>query len=369
MKLSSITLPNSVTSIGSLAFGNCKSLSTVTLPTSLISIGKDAFHKCKGLTSINIPNSVTSIGEGAFALCSGLTSIRIPVSVTIIGKQAFVYCDGLTSISVPNTITSIGDAAFGYSPYYKGRIESMPQWLINKGLKEWERCGLSEESVNAYKTGKKLYTPTIIKADGGYASALEMKNGSTKYYKVSKGGRYGLTDSEGKEIVPCEMEALESAGTGYLKYKINGFWGVMDYTGKIIIGTERGYTSIGDYISFTKRFPYTMAGYKGECDAITGRQLSKIRVETPAPAVTPTTPQGDRPEKKDTIIVKHDLIPVNVWVQCNICGGSGRCQTCGGSGIYTGPAGNRTICTFGCGGSGKCSFCAGQGGHYEVQYK
>ena len=57
---------------------------------------------------------------------------------------------------------------------------------------------------------------------------MELNNGSTKYWKVSKGGRYGLTDAEGKVIVPTEMEALESAGAGYLRYKLNGFWGIMD---------------------------------------------------------------------------------------------------------------------------------------------
>ena len=124
--------------------------------------------------------------------------------------------------------------------------------------------------------------PTIndIKIRGGYTNVAEMMNGSTKYYKVSKNGRYGLTDSEGKVIVPTEMEALESAGIGYLRYKLNGFWGLMNYTGKIIIDTDRGYTSIGDFKTFNKRFSYTMTGYKGECDA-TGRQISKIKVDTP----------------------------------------------------------------------------------------
>lgn len=282
-KLYLITLPNSVTSIGSLAFCNCERLSIVTLPTSLISIGKSAFQNCIGLTSINIPNSVTSIGKGAFALCSGLTSITIPNSVTSIGERAFALCSGLLSINIPNSVTSIGESAFtgetAFS-YYKGRIVSIPQWLINKGLKEWERCGLSEESVNAYKTGKKLYSPTIIKAEGGYASAVELMNGSTKYYKVSKGGRYGLTNSEGKVIIPCEMESLEQAGTGFLRFKLNGFYGIVNYAGKIIIPTDRGYTKIGDYVSFTKRFPYEMDGWKGECNNL-GVQVSKIKVNKP----------------------------------------------------------------------------------------
>ena len=123
-------------------------------------------------------------------------------------------------------------------------------------------------------------TADDIKEKGGYASAVELKDGSTKYWKVSKGGHYGLADAEGKMIVPTEMEALELAGTGFLRYKLDGFWGLMDYAGKIIIDTDRGYTSIGDFVTFTKRFPYTMTGFKGECD-INGRQISKIKVETP----------------------------------------------------------------------------------------
>ena len=67
---------------------------------------------CSGLTSITIPNSVTSIGEGAFYGCSGLSSVIIGNSVTSIEKQAFCNCSGLTSIEIPNSVTSIGGYAF-----------------------------------------------------------------------------------------------------------------------------------------------------------------------------------------------------------------------------------------------------------------
>ena len=207
----------------------------------------------------------------------------------------------------------------------------------------------------------------IIPANKQYTSISYLNNSSTKYYKVSKGGRYGLTDSEGREIVPCEMEALESAGTGYLKYKINGFWGVMNYAGKIIIDTDRGYTSIGNFLTFTKRFPYTMSGYKGECDA-TGRQISKIKIETPKQAVatqTTTTPKKQEGEQKIIIEHKHDPVPMQVWKQCQICFGSGTCQACANI-IW--PSGSDRKC-MACGWSRKCQFCAGNGGHYEVEYK
>ena len=166
-----VTIPNSVTSIGSYAFAGCRSLTSVTIPNSVTSIGNYAFSFCSGLTSVTIgnsvtsigfsafdgcynlnevhisdlavwckissanlgnpllyahnlylngelvtdlviPNNVTSIGNYAFDGCSSLTSITIPNSVTSIGNYAFSGCSGLTSVTIPNSITSIGENAF-----------------------------------------------------------------------------------------------------------------------------------------------------------------------------------------------------------------------------------------------------------------
>lgn len=71
-----------------------------------------AFSWCESLTSINIPDSVTSIGNEAFSWCESLTDINIPHSVTSIGNSAFYECRSLTSINIPNSVTSIGESAF-----------------------------------------------------------------------------------------------------------------------------------------------------------------------------------------------------------------------------------------------------------------
>ena len=108
----SFTIPDSVTSIGSYAFYDCRSLTSVVIPDSVTSIGDYAFDWCRSLTSIEIPDSVTSIGGYAFYGCDSLTSIEIPDSVTSIGGYAFWYCTSLTSVVIPDSVTSIGDYAF-----------------------------------------------------------------------------------------------------------------------------------------------------------------------------------------------------------------------------------------------------------------
>ena len=89
--------------IGDYAFYYCSSLTSVVIPDSVTSIGERAFCSCKLLTSIVIPDSVTSIGERAFYYCISLTSIVIPASVTSIGKFAFYYCSSLTSVYYTGT--------------------------------------------------------------------------------------------------------------------------------------------------------------------------------------------------------------------------------------------------------------------------
>ena len=111
-KLSSIHIPDSVTSIGDSAFSDCENLTSIHIPDSVTSIGRGAFSGCENLTSIHIPDSVTNIGDGAFLDCKSLTSIHIPNSVTSIGNSAFYDCENLNFIHIPDGVTSIGDGAF-----------------------------------------------------------------------------------------------------------------------------------------------------------------------------------------------------------------------------------------------------------------
>ena len=111
-KVTDVTIPEGVTTLGNSAFSQCITLESVTLPDSLTSIGREAFNYCWSLKSLTIPDGVTSIGEATFERCSELKSINIPGSVKSIGKSAFERCSELKSITIPGSVNSIGKSAF-----------------------------------------------------------------------------------------------------------------------------------------------------------------------------------------------------------------------------------------------------------------
>ena len=198
--VTSVTIPNSVTSIGNGVFSGCGNMTSITISNSVNSIGEEAFYKCSGLTSVTIPSSVTSIGEKAFMGCYGLTSINIPSSVTSIGKSAFENCSGLTSVSIPNSVNSIGESAFSGC---RGLTSvSIPNSVTSIGEYAFMGCrGLT--SVTAHMTSPftfgayaffdigetcKLYVPEGTKA--AYIAEGWTKN-------VFKGGIYDGTEQKG----------------------------------------------------------------------------------------------------------------------------------------------------------------------------
>ena len=110
--LKSITIPDSVTSIGDYAFYNCSSLTSINIPESVTFIGDFSFYRCSKITSLIIPNGVTSIGFGAFSDCGDLSEIILPDSIISIEGATFSYCYNLAYINIPNGVTYIGYHAF-----------------------------------------------------------------------------------------------------------------------------------------------------------------------------------------------------------------------------------------------------------------
>jgi uncharacterized repeat protein (TIGR02543 family) len=110
--ITSVTIPETVKSVGNYAFDGCSSLSLITIPSSVTSIGYNAFYGCKNLYSITIPSSVTLIKDETFYGCTSLSSITIPQSVIAIGSRTFQNCTSLSSVTIPSSVTYIGYNAF-----------------------------------------------------------------------------------------------------------------------------------------------------------------------------------------------------------------------------------------------------------------
>jgi hypothetical protein len=129
-----VTIPNSVTYIGTEAFRG-SGVVFVTLPAQMMVIRSRTFANCRDLTRITIPNTVTHIEEKAFA-SSGLMSVVIPNSVTHIGKEAFAGTD-ITSIVIPSSVISIGAEAFAYS---KLKTVTISSGVIDIGKRAFGNC-------------------------------------------------------------------------------------------------------------------------------------------------------------------------------------------------------------------------------------
>ena len=110
--IKSVTIADTVTSVGDNVFQGCSNLTTVDLGSGITKIGDSAFYKCKALTEIVLPNNVATISYRSFYACYALTEISIPNTVTTIGSYAFQACSNLISVTIGSGVASIGYYAF-----------------------------------------------------------------------------------------------------------------------------------------------------------------------------------------------------------------------------------------------------------------
>ena len=167
-RLTSVTIPGSVTSIGDYAFSGCR-LTSVTIPDSVTSIGDYAFENCSSLTSITIPGSVTSIGESAFSGCTGLTSVTIPEGLNVIQRSAFIVCRNLKAITIPASMEYIRKDAFSGCDnikyvFFKGSRDFWDNEMLiytgNDALKNAEIiCGAKEKTYKFVTSCEKTLSP------------------------------------------------------------------------------------------------------------------------------------------------------------------------------------------------------------------
>jgi hypothetical protein len=194
-RLTSITLPDGLVSIGSLAFLSCGGLTMMTIPGTVTTIGLDAFEDCQGLVSLTIPASVTMLGPGAFGGCISLTGLSIdaanpnystdgfalfdkskatlleclpstagryaiPGSVTTIGDPGFADCSLLTSVSIPASVTGISSPVSNPFEF----CSDLTQITVDAANPNFSSDGIA--FFNQAKTVLIAYSPGII---GGYS--------------------------------------------------------------------------------------------------------------------------------------------------------------------------------------------------------
>ena len=147
------TIPNSVKTIDDAAFYNCWKMTAVTISNQVTAIGNEVFAY-SAIASVSIPESVTSIGEKAFYSCSSLRSVSIPKKVTTIGEYAFSECADLTSVTIPGSLTTL--SAYAFSNCYKLSSVTIFHGVENIGQKAF--MGAEEMTY--------LFIPASVKTVG-----------------------------------------------------------------------------------------------------------------------------------------------------------------------------------------------------------
>ena len=296
--LTSVTIGNSVTSIGDYAFYNCTSLTSITIPDSVTSIGELAFSGCTGLTSIVIPDSVTSVGYAAFSGCTGLIKIIGPsdavsavakqcdskaiaeiviTSGTSISDSAFRDCTSLTTVTIPDSVTSIGGGAF--SGCYR-LIEVYNKSALSITAGSYDNGGVAYYAKNVYTNegGSKLTTDEngyVIYTDGdekilvayyGTNTELALPSDITKINQYAFQGCTGLTSvTIGNGVTSIDWYAFSGCtgltsvtiGSGVTSIGLYAFAGCTGLTSITFNGTKAQWNAISKGYDWKKGVPST----------------------------------------------------------------------------------------------------------------
>ena len=288
--ITSVSMPSSVTSIGSYAFADCRSLTSISFSNNTISIDDYAFSGCNNLKTITIPGSVKSLGRAAFYNCSNLETVNVsnnletvgwfafgetkwfgnqPDGLVYVGKVAYRYkgtmpnnttieleegtlsiaygafteCKGLTSIVIPSSVKSIGNIAF-----YNCNLASVT-------MKSTTPIEITSSAFyNQVHTKATLYVPVGYKAV--YENAEYWKDFKSIVEKYESGESFTATTVEGVDVTYTIInEDQKTCKVGYTYNKKSAIRSAINKStvGSVTIPTMvNGYsvTEVSDYAFF-----------------------------------------------------------------------------------------------------------------------
>ncbi len=213
--VTSVSMPEGITSIDYNAFSGCQNLETVALPESLTIFGFRAFESCKLLKTIKIPSGVTAIPGSCFYFCSSLESVTIPEGVMTIGQYAFFGCN-LKELTLPSTVTMIGSRAFVSDNRFQSITcnattpPSLGENAFNHNISTTVKVPLSSIAAYRQAEGWKVFT--------NYSGGEVVADGIT--YRIDENGAM-VAVAEATLTEANVLSAVEFEGNQYPVIKIN----------------------------------------------------------------------------------------------------------------------------------------------------
>ena len=221
--------------IGDEVFKENETITSVVIPDAVTSIGNRAFNGCSSLAAVNIPTSVASVGEYAFAECEALKNVTIADGVSTIGFAAFYQCPALESVSIPASVTSIGNAVFASCP----ALESIVVHEDNPNYDSRNACNaVIETASNTLVAGcKNTVIPSDVASIGTYAF---YENTSLENIVIPE----GVTNIGNGAFYRCVNLLSVSIPDGVAGIGSSAFYGCSSLESVSIPATV---TSVGDY--------------------------------------------------------------------------------------------------------------------------
>ncbi len=270
--VTSVTIPDSVTSISDDAFVNCPQLTNISIPNSVTYIGFSAFNSCTSLKSITLPSSLSTIQSYAFCNCGNLETIRIPVSVTSIGNNAFADCPSLMTVTYPGSKTQWDDITKGSNSdvlenhlicakleaTFTADGESISTQTIDRGGKFTEPAAPSKENHTfaGWYNGDEKFDFDADTTNAPNVLELVAKWDINKYtvqFVSDHGSFKDQTIEHGETIKPGNLTIPEVEG-----YTFDGWYADDTYTTKFNFSTPiTGDTKV--YAKWEKNAPNTYA--------------------------------------------------------------------------------------------------------------